>query len=211
MTEVGPGLPPVRVTGVGPGLPPAREVEVRRTSVPAVVITLLAAAIVFGGIAFAIGAAVVTVSQTEQGLCGTTVVPCTSLSVERVADLSDIAFPAGSTVLDASLTAHTAASGGPADGSSGATAVPGSDDSLSALRAEVLLPAGATSPLAMSANPPTTESCPTPASTDLSAVTCYASSNPTDGTSIQTAEGTRADGRVVVVIDAVVRPAVKDK
>jgi hypothetical protein len=44
---------------------------------------------------------VVSVSHTEQGLCGGFGVPCTSLSLQRVSSLSGVALPGDAQVADA--------------------------------------------------------------------------------------------------------------
>ena len=171
--------------GQGIRLPAPTEVEQRTTSVRTVLITLVLGAVVLVALVIGIGAAVVGVSQTEQGFCGRTAVPCASLSAERVSAISGVALPAGTTVLSAAS--------GAVDG----------DDTLTTLRAEVLLPAGADSPLAVGGNSPTTENCPKASSIPLTEVTCYFSSDSSKNTSLRASEGVRDDGRTVVVLDVV--------
>ena len=166
-------------------LPAPTDVEQRTTSVRTVLITLVIGAVVLVALVLGIGAAVVAVSQTEQGLCGRTAVPCASLSAERVAVLSGVALPKGATVLTATSGAATG------------------DAKLTQLRAEVLLPADSTSPLAVGGNAPTTENCPEPSAIPLTEVTCYFSSDSSKNTSFRASEGTRDDGRTVLVFDVV--------
>ena len=77
------------------------DVEVRRTPVGVIIAIVIAAGLVLGGLAAGAIAFGVTVSHTEQGLCGSLGVPCTSLSVERVGSLSGLSFPAGTEVTGA--------------------------------------------------------------------------------------------------------------
>jgi hypothetical protein len=76
-------------------------VTVRRTPVGVIVAVLLAAGIVVSLLVVGLTAAVVTVSHTEQGLCGGFGVPCTSLSLARVKSLSGVALPGDAGVSEA--------------------------------------------------------------------------------------------------------------
>jgi hypothetical protein len=79
----------------------AEDVVVRRTPVAVIVAIVLAAAVVVGLLGVGFTAVVVNVSHTEQGLCGSFGVPCTSLSLERVKALSGVALPGDAQVSEA--------------------------------------------------------------------------------------------------------------
>ncbi len=87
----------------------AQDVEIRRTPFAAIVAIVVAAGLLLGGIVVGVTAAVVSVSHTEQGLCGSFGVPCTSLSLDRVRALSDLSLPDGTEVTGAFYD-HTAES-----------------------------------------------------------------------------------------------------
>jgi hypothetical protein len=85
------------------------DVVVRRTSGGVILAVLIVAGLVVGLLGVAVTAFVVSVSHTEQGLCGGLGVPCTTLSTERVADLSGLSLPPGTTVTGAYYN-HTSTS-----------------------------------------------------------------------------------------------------
>lgn len=77
------------------------DVVVRRTAGGVILAILFAAGLVVGLLGVGLTAFVVSVSHTEQGLCGGLGVPCTTLSLERVRDLSGLRLPAGTEVTGA--------------------------------------------------------------------------------------------------------------
>ncbi len=77
------------------------DVVVRRTPLAVIVAIVLAAGVVVGLLGVGVTAAVVSVSHTEQGLCGGFGVPCTSLPLERVKSLSGVALPGDAQVAEA--------------------------------------------------------------------------------------------------------------
>jgi hypothetical protein len=87
----------------------AEEVEVHRTPLAMIVAIVVAAGLVVGLIIVGVTAAFVSVSHTEQGLCGGFGVPCTSLSLDRVQSFSELKLPAGSQVTGAYYN-HTSSS-----------------------------------------------------------------------------------------------------
>jgi hypothetical protein len=87
----------------------AEEVEVRRTPLAVIIAIVVAAGLVVGLIVVGVTSAFVSVSHTEQGLCGGFGVPCTSLSLDRVQALSELTLPAGSRVTGAFYN-HTSSS-----------------------------------------------------------------------------------------------------
>lgn len=78
-----------------------QDVVVRRTSGGVILAVLIAAGLFVGLLGVGLTSFIVSVSHTEQGLCGGSGVPCTSLSAERVSDLSGLRLPAGTEVTGA--------------------------------------------------------------------------------------------------------------
>lgn len=78
-----------------------QDVVVRRTPASVILAIVVAAGLLVGLLGVGLTAFIVSVSHTEQGLCGGLGVPCTSLSLTRVTALSGLKLPAGTQVTGA--------------------------------------------------------------------------------------------------------------
>ena len=131
------------------------------------------------GVLIAVGAIVVnSVARTEAGLCRVTAFPCTSLGVGGVELLAGVDLPAGATVTSAYAT----------------------EGDSPQFRAEVLLPAGERSTLEEQFFP--IEEQPAEfAGFELSDAEYWQRASTVGSGSIVAANGTRADGRVVLLFE----------
>jgi hypothetical protein len=103
-----------------------KEVEPRHSHPGVIAGIIVAAGLAVGALVIGGATAVVAISHTELGLCGSFGVPCTSLSLDRVRSLSGVELPDGSNVAKAYYN-QTA--------------------KLTTFRSVVVLPAGAVDPV----------------------------------------------------------------
>jgi len=75
-----------------------QDVTVRRTTGGVILAIIITVGLIMGLLGVGLTGFIVSVSHTEQGLCGSLGIPCTSLSLSRVDDLSELNLPAGSEV-----------------------------------------------------------------------------------------------------------------
>jgi len=74
------------------------DVVVRRASGGVILATVVGVGLIVGLLDVGLSSFVISVSHTEQGLCGGLGIPCTSLSLDRVDDLSGLKLPGGTEV-----------------------------------------------------------------------------------------------------------------